>query len=384
MTHCLTEGRLSEQVGKMSPMRMSMKSTLSTLLILFLILLLTGVFSPAAQASGLHQPGLPEGFTLPQSFAYPWRDDGMYTSPNVGAATVKSLDHGAAPIELIIDSDFGVDDTAAIGLLLAFPDQAHIQALVTVAGVTEVDNAANNAQFILAQYGLTTEQIPVIVGSKKPWNVKLSSTSKLIHGPDGLWWLGALNPQLGSLPKTKAEKFYCGEADFSNTTLLLLGPATNIAKALQRCPQKFEEFNEIVVLGGAVAGGNTTPVAEFNFWQDPKAIQYLVDYAKPRSFGDPSRLNLTILPLDTFAQVGYSFEDILELGSVSGSVGQILTAPYGPFWLVSVPPGPIAYYAFAQAPDIAVNLNPRFLIPDAVAVAYVLQQSDTTYQIRNC
>ncbi len=53
------------------------------------------------------------------------------------------------------------------------------------------------------------------------------------------------------------------------TTLVPLGPLTNVAQALERGI----EPARIVLMGGSIAEGNMTPAAEFNVWADPEAAQ---------------------------------------------------------------------------------------------------------------
>ncbi len=58
---------------------------------------------------------------------------------------------------------------------------------------------------------------------------------------------------------------------------MTLGPLTNIAVALQRDPTLPERIARCVVMG-AVADhvGNTNPVAEFNMWVDPHAVDVVL------------------------------------------------------------------------------------------------------------
>ncbi|HWM19443.1 MAG TPA: nucleoside hydrolase, partial [Ilumatobacteraceae bacterium] len=60
-------------------------------------------------------------------------------------------------------------------------------------------------------------------------------------------------------------------------TLVTLGPLTNIARALQRDSTLPERIPRCVVMG-AVADhvGNTNPVAEFNMWVDPHAVDVVL------------------------------------------------------------------------------------------------------------
>ena len=49
------------------------------------------------------------------------------------------------------------------------------------------------------------------------------------------------------------------------------GPLTNIALFLARYPGLESRLERIVLMGGAIGEGNTTPAAEFNIWVDPEA-----------------------------------------------------------------------------------------------------------------
>ncbi len=60
-------------------------------------------------------------------------------------------------------------------------------------------------------------------------------------------------------------------------TLVTLGPLTNIARALERDPSLPTRIARTVAMG-AVADhvGNVTPVAEFNMWADPHAVEVVL------------------------------------------------------------------------------------------------------------
>jgi purine nucleosidase len=77
-------------------------------------------------------------------------------------------------------------------------------------------------------------------------------------------------------------------------TLIAIGPLTNLALALQKDPEAMRQFDDIVVMGGAVrTRGNITPHAEFNFYVDPLAAKIVLD----------SGLPVTLVPLDATRQV---------------------------------------------------------------------------------
>jgi inosine-uridine nucleoside N-ribohydrolase len=58
----------------------------------------------------------------------------------------------------------------------------------------------------------------------------------------------------------------------TRTTILALGPLTNVARLLRLHPDTPRHVSHLVVMGGAVGvPGNVTPYAEFNFYSDPTA-----------------------------------------------------------------------------------------------------------------
>ena len=58
-----------------------------------------------------------------------------------------------------------------------------------------------------------------------------------------------------------------------SVTLVPTGPLTNIALAVRKEPRIVERVAEVVLMGGAYARGNRTPVSEFNIGCDPEAAQ---------------------------------------------------------------------------------------------------------------
>ena len=103
-------------------------------------------------------------------------------------------------------------------------------------------------------------------------------TAQHVHGVDGM---GDIGLQLsGREPSDVHAVDALLEASHQHAgtlTLVTLGPLTNIAMALQRDPTLPERIARCVVMG-AVADhvGNTNPVAEFNMWVDPHAVDVVL------------------------------------------------------------------------------------------------------------
>jgi inosine-uridine nucleoside N-ribohydrolase len=74
-------------------------------------------------------------------------------------------------IPIIVDTDIGVDDAAALAYLLNQPG-ANILGITAVAGNVDVENAANNALILLETANRT--DIPVVIGAATPLAVPAS------------------------------------------------------------------------------------------------------------------------------------------------------------------------------------------------------------------
>ncbi|MBW7882899.1 MAG: nucleoside hydrolase [Caldilineaceae bacterium] len=254
--------------------------------------------------------------------------------------------HAQAPLPIIVDTDAGVDDALAL-LWLLRQDQRPLQVLgvVSVFGNTDVNNTTNNVLYVLALAGRS--DIQVVKGAAAPLVRQPTLTGWFLHGPDGLWGLGAQNPQDQSGVSTDAVGFYCATAAANpGATLLALGPATNIAQAAAACPDSMRTLN-IVLLGGAKGGGNKTPVAEANFWSDPDAVQQVLN----------AGLRPTILPFDAFSTLRTDAKDIDKLLRKSSPTAQML-AP-----------------AVLQYVNVQLQFTGVAVLPDLTAAVYAVDPS---------
>lgn len=172
---------------------------------------------------------------------------------------------------IIIDTDPGIDDAAAILLAMASPE-IEILGLVTVAGNVSLATTTKNALKLCELGG--RKDIPVYPGSDRPL-VRQLETAEHIHGTTGMD--GAELPE----PQKRAEKISgvdwlintLLQAEPRSITLVVLGPQTNIALALRHAPDIRRAIRDVIIMGGAtqMAGGNVTPHAEFNIFVDPDA-----------------------------------------------------------------------------------------------------------------
>ncbi|KAA3502711.1 nucleoside hydrolase [Rhizobium rhizogenes] len=173
--------------------------------------------------------------------------------------------------KIIIDTDPGQDDAAAIMLAFASPDEIDILGLCAVAGNVPLKLTSRNIRIICELCGRT--DIPVYEGAEKPL-VRKPITAEHVHGSTGLD-----GPDLDE-PTMEAQKQHA--VDFiietlmrepaGTVTLCTLGALTNVALALLKAPEIADRIKELVMMGGGFfEGGNITPAAEFNIYVDPQA-----------------------------------------------------------------------------------------------------------------
>ena len=173
---------------------------------------------------------------------------------------------------VIIDTDPGIDDTAA--LLFAFGSpELQIEALTTIFGNVSLEQCTRNALTILQAADLA--EIPVYQGVSRTFGLGEPPYAPHIHGEDGLGGANMPAPDIG--PQSRNAVFEIierAQASPGQITFIALGRLTNLALAINIAPQIAESLNEVIVMGGAVTvPGNASPVATANLWGDPQAAE---------------------------------------------------------------------------------------------------------------
>jgi len=180
---------------------------------------------------------------------------------------------------VIIDTDPGIDDTAAIFLALASPE-LYVEALTTVYGNGTIADCTRNALIILETAGRS--DIPVYQGAGKPL-MGAPNYGAHVHGSDALGDVG-VPPPVGA-PQARHAVYELVErvmARPGEITLVALGPLTNVALALSLEPRMVGALAELIVMGGAVlTHGNVTEVATANLYNDPEAAAIVYQAGAP-------------------------------------------------------------------------------------------------------
>ena len=177
----------------------------------------------------------------------------------------------SSPRPFFIDTDTASDDAVALAMALRHPE-VEVVGIGVVAGNVPLDMALQNALYTRELCERT--DVAVYAGADAPLSIPLD-TAQNVHGRDGMGDIGldlsGRTPDDGHAVDAllAASHDHAGEL-----TLVTLGPLTNVAHALERDPGLPERIPRTVVMG-AVADhiGNVTPVAEYNMWADPQAVE---------------------------------------------------------------------------------------------------------------
>ncbi|AIV35255.1 MULTISPECIES: nucleoside hydrolase [Streptomyces] len=204
------------------------------------------------------------------------------------------------PIPVIIDCDTGIDDALALLLAVRHP-RLDLRAVTCVAGNTDVAGVVRNTLTVLERAG--APDVPVARGAERPL-IEGVRTARHVHGDDGMGDLGLPAPtrapaDVDAVTLLRREIL----ASPRPVTLVPTAPLTNIALLLRTHPEVTGNIERIVFMGGAVATGNATPVAEFNVWHDPEAAAILLTAGVP----------ITMYGLDVFERVIVPGADVRRL-----------------------------------------------------------------------
>jgi inosine-uridine nucleoside N-ribohydrolase len=195
-----------------------------------------------------------------------WRDLAVILS--IGWCVTGPASSEAAT-RVIIDADPGTDDALAILLALNSPE-LRVEAVTVVAGNVTEPQGLENALKLVSLAG--RPDIPVAAGAQRPLLQTLVTAES--HGADGLGDVSL--PPARCRPDSRFGPDLIVELVHRyphEVTLVPLGPLTNIALALSKDPSIAGLVKEVVLMGGAISGGNVDAVAEFNVYVDPDAAQ---------------------------------------------------------------------------------------------------------------
>lgn len=179
---------------------------------------------------------------------------------------------------VLIDCDPGIDDALNLFLAFASPADLEVDAVTVVFGNVGLDRTVRNA---LAICELLDVDVPVFAGAPKALLARRTDAAEY-HGAGGLGSVVLPPPSRPVAPGRAAEQIIeRALARPGELTVIATGAMTNLALALSLEPALASALAGIVIMGGSLSEGNTTPSAEFNAYADPHALKIVLDCGAP-------------------------------------------------------------------------------------------------------
>ncbi len=225
--------------------------------------------------------------------------------------------------KIALDADPGVADALALAFAL-FDPNVEIVAVTSVGGWVDSRTSARNLQSLVAF--LDPPRLPR-VGVEQP-----------VEG-DAPFPQRAVDPTFPNVSRRRDESFFNDLNGFTlpvverlaprsaatiirdavrahprETSILALGPLTNVARAFRRDPELPFLLNRLVVAGGGVPLNNPTNATEFNIVCDRQAARVVFQAPCAKTF----------VPADAAADLVFSFDDLRTFEARDDAVVEFL------------------------------------------------------------
>ncbi|MCS6975463.1 MAG: nucleoside hydrolase [Gemmatales bacterium] len=218
--------------------------------------------------------------------------------------------------KLILVTDMGIDGAFAATVAL-YDSRFDVLALCASAGNIPAEQATRNVQIFVEN--VDPPKWPR-VGEAVP--VKFTLDARELHGPTGF---GHAEFQCAQLHHHHpADKLLVDlvHQEPAEVTLVVLGPCTTVARALDRDGEFQRLVKQMVIVGGTWhEPGDAGPVSEFHFTCDPEAARQVLRASVP----------ITVLPLDVTRHALFSPTELADLpcGQSRGCRFLRRIAPFG-------------------------------------------------------
>lgn len=252
---------------------------------------------------------------------------------------------------VFLDCDPGLDDAIALMVLASHPEQVYLKGITTVAGNQSGEKTFQNARRLAAWLNLSA---PVAMGAKRPFSENRAPVCAAdVHGEDGLAGMRAGSRLADASPLTAEQLLWQGISSAQQPqTLICTGPLTNLAQLLSHHPEAAKQVDHLTIMGGSLSGGNVTPFAEFNFYADPEAADFVLTSGIP----------ITLLGLDVTHKAYLTDEEITHFASLHTRHGDMvgdLMAFYAAHYHTTGLPGTPVHDASAVLCELFPQLFPE-------------------------
>lgn len=230
----------------------------------------------------------------------------------------------AEKLHCIIDTDPGVDDSAAISLTL-YDDLVDIDLITTVAGNLDLKSVTRNALHLLEKFNRT--DIPLAMGADKPME-RESKDAKFIHQAQGMGgYIPLKTVKLKPIDKPAVEAMYETINRYAgNICIVALGPHTNLGYLLLAHPDVKNKVKHIYCEGCAPYGwkteGKWIEYISFNASSDPEAFDIVMKSGIPVTIV-PSRMGRDL--------ANFTEKEVYDIGKIN-DVGRFICEMYSGYW----------------------------------------------------
>ena len=205
------------------------------------------------------------------------------------------------PLPVIHDGDHGGDDFITTVMALEKSDKIDLLGITTCHGNVSVETATKNACLVLDLFHQSN--VGVFEGDPVPWKIP-SQRGDNAFGSNGLGGVDMGIPTT-SPQSTSAQDYLVDTIRGSDNkvNLLATGPLTNLAKLFSTNSSLSENIHSLLIMGGCQRQlgpnkrqGNITEYAEFNFYMDPDAADFVLGLDIPTA----------LFPLDVTHQLVFN------------------------------------------------------------------------------
>src|SRR5262249_14270280 len=173
--------------------------------------------------------------------------------------------------KVILVADPGIDTAFAVALALQDPE-LDVIGLAATAGNVSAEQATRNVHIVVEQ--LDPARWPRL-GAALPVEYEVDGTK--LHGPDGLGGVSFPCAQLHHTHPSDKVLIDLVRQYPKEVTIVVLGPLTVLARALDRDLELPALVQRIVCVGGTWhEPGNVSAVAEFHFYCDPASARQVL------------------------------------------------------------------------------------------------------------
>jgi inosine-uridine nucleoside N-ribohydrolase len=218
--------------------------------------------------------------------------------------------------KVILVADPGIDGAFAIALALNDPS-LEVLGLAATPGNVAADQATQNVHILVEQ--VDPPRWPRLGAAPA---VEFDVDGQQLHGPGGL---GGTSFPCAELHHTHpSDKLLCDLIRLhpKEITIIVMGPLTVLARALDRDAELPALVERIICLGGAWhEPGNASAAAEFHFHCDPASARQVLRCGAP----------LMLIPLDVTRKLVLSPTNLLQLPAPDSRTCQFLRqiVPFG-------------------------------------------------------